>query len=103
MAMSALSCSLTADPSGLHAASPPYSCWDLMHAVQLTRLLMGSMESRRFDADAQVGWPAARLGFGSVGGQWGKKVWEGVGRKGRVWGGFGKAQQLFASEDGITP
>lgn len=73
MAMSALSCSLTADPSGLHAASPPYSCWDLMHAVQLTRLLMGSMESRRFDADAQVGW--------DVGKEWGESVGDNVGRK----------------------
>ena len=91
MAMSALSCSLTADPSGLRAASPPFSCWDLMHSVQLTRLLMGSMEIRRVDADAQVGW-VVLLGCG-----------ESVGR-GEVWEGRGNSMRwLLTSEDGFVP
>ncbi|KAG1670004.1 hypothetical protein FOA52_011159 [Chlamydomonas sp. UWO 241] len=42
---SVLSASLSADPLGATPRAPPYGFWDLMHAVQLCRLLVGNSAS----------------------------------------------------------
>jgi hypothetical protein len=71
LTLGTLNQTLVSDPLGLNVASPPYCTWDLMHGVQLMRMLTAGLEGgRRFDADAQVrqgGVEAKREGVGKRG------------------------------------